>query len=234
MRINTIFVLLIALLVLAGIGYVIWGQPSGNGGSQTSTTTQTSATSTADTTSDGTITFARLPQFGLAVTQDQVLKSGYIPPCPQGFNYCLYFNGDAYKGTNFESAGLSVTKRPDIATERLCLDTPPAGYSASMTPSSTNSANSYSTSVFSPIGDAAAGHYSSGAVYRLWLRDSSKCYEFQTRIGETQFANYPAGTIKQFTDADRQTLQQELRQELETVTISVSGSPAVVFPQAKG
>src|SRR5258708_11997428 len=54
----------------------------------------------------------------------------------------------------------------------------------------------YTTSVFSPIGDAAAGHYASGALYRLYLQDSSTCYEFETRLGQTQFANYPAGDRK--------------------------------------
>ncbi len=234
MRTNTVFVILALTIILGGVGYYVWSQPVGSGVSPTSTTTVQTATSTVNTTSDGIITFAQLPDFGLAVTPQQVLKSGYIPPCGQSFAYCLYYSGAAYQGTNFEDAGVSIRKRSDIATERLCLDTPPAGYAASITPVSTNTADAYSTSVFSPIGDAAMGHYATGAVYRLWVRNESACYEFQTSLGETQFANYPAGAIKEFTAADRQTVLELLQRELQTVTIDESGSPIMVFSGAKG
>jgi hypothetical protein len=230
MQKKSVFVLIaLCCIALIGAGYFAWAQPASP--AQTITALQASSTpSMTESTSDGTITFSHLPTFGLAVTPQQVLKSGYIPPCADGFTYCLYYDGDAYQGTNFESAGLSITKRPDIADERVCLDTPPTGYGAGVTPISTNTADVYSTSTFSPIGDAGAGHYASGSMYRLWVRSSSQCYEFQTRIGETQFANYPAGSIKEFTDSDKQAVAQQLFEQLQTVTITVGGTPTIVFP----
>ncbi|MBP9822397.1 MAG: hypothetical protein KBC81_03085 [Candidatus Pacebacteria bacterium] len=165
--------------------------------------------------------------FGLATTPAQIVVKSYIPPCETGFDYCLYSNNDTYKGTNFESAGLRIAQRKDLSTKEQCLNTLPTGYT-SLTPVSFTSAN-YATSVFSPLGDAAAGHYSSGAQYRLWSGKS--CYELESRIGETQFANYPAGSIKQFTDADRISVRAQLAAMLNAITLT--GGEKVSFPQAK-
>lgn len=165
--------------------------------------------------------------FGLATTPAQIVVKSYIPACAEGFDYCLYYNGDAYKGTNFESAGLRVDQRKDLSTQEQCLNTLPSGY-MNLTPVTFTNAD-YATSVFSPLGDAGAGHYSSGAQYRLW--SSKSCYEFETRIGETQFANYPAGAIKEFTDADRVSVSAQLTAMLNAITIT--GGEKVSFPQAK-
>ncbi|WP_371067884.1 hypothetical protein, partial [Salmonella enterica] len=118
----------------------------------------------------------------------------YIPPCIDGFEYCLYYNGQDYVGTNLESVGLSILKRNDLKNITTCLNTAPQGYNMKSTSISTSS------SVFSPLGDAAAGHYSSGESYRLYK--NNMCYEFQTRIGLTRYENYPEGSIKKFSDAD--------------------------------
>ncbi len=182
--------------------------------------------------SDGTVTFSyRSSEFGLATTPGQVLVTSYIPPCEQGFNYCLYYNGKQYQGTNFESAGLRIQKRTDISSEKLCLSTPPAGFSAKTTPQATSVNSAYSVSVFSPVSDAAAGHFSSGALYRLFLKDGLKCYEFATRIGQTQYANYPAGTIKQFTTADQTVVSAQLTDILGTLTLK--DGTKISFPQAQ-
>lgn len=182
--------------------------------------------------SDGTITVMYPSvQFGLATTPGQVLVTSYIPPCAQGFNYCVYFNGSQYQGTNFESAGLRIQKRTDIAVEHLCLTTPPSGFSATTTPAATAAQNTYATSVFSPVGDAAAGHYSSGSLYRLFIRDGSKCYEFENRIGQTQFANYPAGLIKQFTASDQTVVSAQLLSILNTIVLK--DGTKISFPQGQ-
>jgi hypothetical protein len=168
------------------------------------------------TVSDGTITIS-IPssEFGLAAKKDQILVHSYIPPCDENFNYCLYYNGSAYTGTNFESAGLRIQKRDDLKTQPACLTTQLAGYNG-LVPK-TGSADSYATSVFSPLGDAGAGHYSSGSLYRLFY--DNKCYEFQTRIGESQFANYPAGSIKEFTKTDQSAIQAKLQEILNNITL---------------
>lgn len=172
----------------------------------------------AKSISDGNISITYNNNFGLATNKDQILVKSYIPACDENFNYCFYYNADTYKGTNFESAGLRVKKRTDLNSS-TCLTTPPDGFDPTMKPDSTNANNIYAMSTFSNVGQGAAGHYSSGALYRLYIKDSKLCYEFETRIGETQFANYPAGTIKQFTDNDRSQVKIQLTNILEGITL---------------
>lgn len=160
-----------------------------------------------DIHSDGVISFSRPSDFGLAVTAEQVLVKSYIPPCDPGFLYCLYYNGDAYTGTNFESAGLSISKRFDLANQNACLTTKPDGYT-NLAPKILNKTD-YSISVFKNIGDAGAGHYATGEEYRLFTNDI--CYQFDIRVGETQYANYPEGSITKFTDGERTAMLEKLR-----------------------
>jgi hypothetical protein len=176
--------------------------------------------------SDGTITLIYPTiDFGLATSSQQITTHSYIPPCDADFNYCLYYIGSTYQGTNFDSAGIRVEKRTDLTTQAACLTTPPTGFT-NFTPTSTT-AGDYSVSEFTPLGDAAAGHYSTGTLYRLEYNGA--CYEFETRIGQSQFANYPSGTIQEFTDADQASLQSEIKGILNGITLP-SGE-TVNFPQ---
>lgn len=170
--------------------------------------------------SDGTITFSYpSAEFGLATNKTQVLVHSYIPPCNENFNYCIYYTGKQYDGTNFESAGIRVQKRTDFTGETACLNTPLSGFGESIKPDSTKSASSYSSSIFSSVGDAAAGHYAVGSLYRLFVKSNSSCYEFETRIGQTQFANYPPGAIKEFTTDDMKNVQSKLAQIIQQVSL---------------
>lgn len=196
--------------------------------------TQDAPTDTATTTvpaleqsiSDGTITLQYSTEFGLAVRPEQILVRPYIPPCDDSFSYCFYYIGTGFQGTNFETAGLRVAKRNELVTAQRCLTTLPEGY-AGLTPHvATTSA--YATSVIGPLGDAGAGHFAEGEVYRLFTSDS-QCYEFETRIGTSQFANYEAGTIREFTDSDKSLVAAELRRMIDAVSI---GGDNVVFPPA--
>lgn len=223
------FLIIILILALGIFAAWVWRYergptpitPGGNN-SGTSTTTGQNPTPLVfdDSVSDGVITL-KIPRavYGLATNQSQILTHSYIPPCDSNFKYCLYYTGTAFQGTNFESAGLRVQKRTDLANERLCLNTPPAGFSATTKPDSTASSTAYSTSVFKSVGDAAAGHYANGSLYRLFYRQNSSCYEFETRIGQTQFANYPTGSIQEFTPANQAALTSQLKQILDTVTL---------------
>ena len=218
------------------IGFVFWQSGTKQGGETSGSATSTPIGADSDnmvfdmTTSDGTITFtAPSKDFGLAVSEFQILVHSYIPPCSQDFNYCLYYIGTDYDGTNFESGGLRIYKRTDLANERLCLNTPPEGFSSATLPSATKSDNGYSSSVFSDIGNAAAGHYSSGSLYRLYVKSNSLCYEFETTIGQSQFQNYPAGSIKEFTATDMKDIKMKLFQILNRVTLT-SGLDNL-FPQ---
>jgi hypothetical protein len=172
-----------------------------------------------ETHSDGTITFTRPNDFGLAVTDEQILVQSYIPPCDSGFDYCLYYNGDEFSGSNFESAGVAIAKQPDLEDEDACLSTPPEGY-VSVEPAATSTEDAYSMSVFSPLGDAGAGHVATGDAYRLYT--AKTCYQFTTRVGETQYANYPEGTVTEFTDADRDDLLARLRDIVGSFTLNAT------------
>jgi hypothetical protein len=175
--------------------------------------------------SDGIITLHYDETYGLAVTPEQILNKSYIPACDPDFNYCLYYNGTQYQGTNFESAGLRVKKRQDLATESVCLNTPPEGFDSSIVPDKNTSTNAYSMSEFSNVGQGAAGHISQGSLYRLFVRNSSSCYEFETRVGMSQFANYPAGSIKEFTPQDQQNTLSQLLDILRKTTVAGSSGP---------
>jgi hypothetical protein len=225
-----IFLVIILILALGTLGIWLWKEkgmvPLTPGDNLGVTPTPTPSVPTPTplvfdrSISDGLVTF-KVPSnvYGLATNQTQILTHSYIPPCDSNFNYCLYYIGTDYQGTNFESAGLRIRKRTELLNERVCLDTPPAGFSSTTKPDSTTSADTYSTSVFSSIGDAAAGHYASGSLYRLFYRQTSSCYEFETRVGQSQFMNYPIGTIKEFTTANQAKVFSDLRQILDTVSL---------------
>lgn len=177
------------------------------------------------TVSDGVIIFGIPADFGVAVTKEQALVRSYIPPCDENFDYCVYYSSSTYAGTNFESAGIRVSKRPDLGTEQVCLSAFPDGYSQVPAPNILKKP-SYATSAFAPVGDAATGHYASGTLYRLFA--GGACYEFETRIGQSRFENYPAGAIREFTAEDRQELDSKLSQIIENVKLA-SGEK-VEFP----
>ncbi len=178
------------------------------------------------TLSGGDITLVLPVDFGLATSAEQVPVKSYIPPCSEGFEYCFYYNNPQFQGTNFESAGLSIRHRAGLSTQDACVTTMPDGYNN--TEHVTQSAEGYRAAMFA-VGDAGAGHYASGKVYRIAL--STTCYEFETRIGETQFANYSPGSIKEFTATDRATVELALARILEHATLS-SGA-TIVFPQGE-
>ncbi len=220
-------VVLAAALVVFAVWFISGNQAAVPGNN--STTTTTTATSTPQNASltlpGGQVSLSYPPDFCLAAAPEPLTVTSYIPPCDQGFQYCLYYNGSAYSGTNFESAGIRINQRADLKTQNACLKTQPSGY-MNLTPAIYNGSG-YFTSAFGPVGDAGAGHYANGALYRLYF--SGNCYEFETRIGETQFANYPPGAIQQFTDADRTALFSELQSIIQSAVLN--GSP-VTFPPA--
>lgn len=161
----------------------------------------------------GTLSFTRPSDFGLAISEEQILVESVIPPCADGFDYCLYYNGDEYEDTNFESAGVRIEERDDLQAQDACLDTPPAGYT-NLTPESRAEAG-YTVGVYSPIQDAATGHFSEGTIYRLAF--DSNCFEFETRIGASQFENFEEGTIEEFTESDREVVEEKLNDILANI-----------------
>jgi len=168
--------------------------------------------------SDDNITMYYDETFGLAVKPEQILVNSYIPPCDEDFNYCFYYYKDEYKDTNFDSAGIRIKKRTDL-TSSNCLIAPPEGFDSSIQPDATKVNSAYSISVFLNIGQGAAGYYTSGSLYRLYIKEIATCYELEARIGERQFDNYPIGTINQFTSNDREQVKIQLMKILKKITL---------------
>ncbi len=227
--------IVIVLIIIIVIIFALSGSFSKNGPSSVEVTPTVSPTVAVATPtpalshSTKEITFSVPDGFGFAISEDQILQKGYIPACDPSFDYCVYALGQ-YPGTNFDSAGIRIQKRTDLGTDQKCLNTVPDGFSGlkpkiSLT---TTDGFTYTTSLFTPLGDAGAGHYATGDVYRLAYKKT--CYEFQTRVGATQFANYPAGTIKEFTAADQAALMQKLRSFVNGITFTDTQAK-IVFPQ---
>jgi hypothetical protein len=188
---------------------------------------ESSSSSAPLSVSDGKIAFTYDgDRFGLAISNDQ-LPDSYIPACETGFAYCVYYNDGEYDDTNFEAAGVGITKRLDLTTESTCLQTVPDGY-ADLKPVTHDDTN-YATSVFAPLGDAGVGHFSKEKLYRLFTMDS--CYEIRTRVGQTQFANYPEGSIREFTAADEAAVTALLDEQLHAITLD--DGTTVTFPQVQ-
>ena len=230
----------IIIVIFAAVGVWFWTSmpaTTPNPGTATPTSTQTmgGGTTTVSPTSSLTLAGGEVSlsyaddQFSLAASPEPLLVQSYIPPCDQGFNYCIYTASGTYAGTNFESAGIGIIKRTDLTSARLCLNTAPDGFPVTLKPAATSTSDLYSTSVFTNVGGAAAGHVAQDTVYRLFVNQSSSCYQFDARIGNSQFANYPTGTIQQFTDADRAAVQTSLQNIINSITLAQSGV-SVAFP----
>lgn len=224
-RVGLIVILIVAIMAAVAVVH--------NNNTARTTELEHNATTTPQTVfdkfvTDSAFTFA-FPgsHWALATSTAQFRAASYIPACSEDYTYCLYYTGKDFVGTNFESAGLRVGLRSDLRTERTCQQTPPEGFTASpasggasSTPTSTRSGDEYATSLFANIGDAGAGHIAAGSLYRLFVRATTTCYEFETRIGHTQFANYPEGSIEEFTLADNALLDSELQAIVNTTTLS--------------
>ncbi len=177
----------------------------------------TTTESTAPITySNGIITFVVPEDFGLALNKEQILENAYIPPCDDTFDYCLYYNGIAHIGTNFESAGIRIKNRTDLKTVATCLNTSPENYTG-LKSTVVASTTAYTISSFPGIGDAGAGHYASGELFRLAY--DGTCHEFETRVGASQFANFAEGSMKEFTAADSKKVMGELKDIISTMTL---------------
>jgi len=229
-------VIVAAVVIIGGFWWMSMSAPnSGTAMNPTSTNTGNPTSTPGNNLQSLTLAGGELAlsfdpsRFSLATTQDQVLVKSYIPPCDEGFSYCIYAASGTYAGTNFESAGIAIKKRTDLATERLCLNTPPSGYSAGTRPIASSTSDLYSASTFGNVGDAAAGHIAAGSEYRAFVRQSGTCYQFTTRVGQSQFANYPSGSIIQFTNADQAAMMGSLKSVLSGLHFAAGGT-AVLFP----
>lgn len=204
----------IIFLIVVVVVLLIWWMMAGDENEVELNAQDGNITRPLNSISDGSIKFEYPSDFGLAVSPEQILTQSYIPPCGENFDYCFYYYGDDFNGTNFESAGIRVYRRNDLTSTSTCLTTPKTGY-PNLAPSSTSTPR-YAASVFSPIGDAGAGHFASGEEYRLYI--DKACYEIETQIGETQYSNYEPGSIREFGESDRNLVYQYFNSILGSLT----------------
>ena len=163
----------------------------------------------------GDISLSYPKDYGLAVNQDQLLVTSYVPVCDQGFEYCLYLRSDEFDGSNFDGAGMRIDVRDDLAFESDCMLEQPSGFS-DLVPRVAGSGD-HARTRFGQVGQGAAGHLSNGSVYRLYFGNT--CYEFETRISQTQFGNYPAGEVERFTDEDAALVRGDFAAILASVSL---------------
>lgn len=196
-----------------------------------STPTHTLAPETSLTLTGGVVTLQVPADLSLAVAGEPLLATSTIPPCDEGFDYCLYLPQGSYAGTNFRAAGTAIKLRADLTSQTSCLLAQPSGYQ-SLQPGlvvEPEGPDAASTARFAGLMDGAAGTYANGELRRLYVAGS--CYEFTSRVVESQFGNYPTGTITEFTAADRQTVLGHLSDALERVSLKLpSGTRSVTWP----
>lgn len=166
-------------------------------------------TSNKHTAPGGSFSFERPDGFGLAVNKDQILAKSYIPPCGEGFLYCLYYNGKKYENTNFESAGVGIYVLENTA-ENSCFSA--EKFNGRKENFHTETISNVKFSVFSS-GNAATGHYAKDIIYQTF--QNGKCYRFVARIGTSQYQNYEPGTIEKFTPEMEDEMRSTLKEVLE-------------------
>jgi hypothetical protein len=174
--------------------------------------------------SDGTIRFSYPSAFALTTAPDTLPTPSAVPACDTGFDYCVRYAGEDYAGTNFNSAGVGIRTRVNIGNKEDCLNAQPEGHTG-LSPVVRND-DEYSTSLFASLGDAGAGHFTHERLYRLFV--GSSCYEILQRIGQSQFANYPEGTVQEFTASREQAVQASLDEIVNSITLD--DGDAVAFP----
>lgn len=163
----------------------------------------------------GEVTISYPADYGLAVNPDQLLVESSVPFCDEGFAYCIYLRSDAFAGTNFDGAALSIVLRDDLDYQADCLLSQPAGFSE-LEPVIDGGAG-HATATYHQVGQGAAGHVTSGALYRLYYADT--CYEFESRVARAQYDNFEPGSVERFDDADLQGVRAQLRSIVASVSL---------------
>jgi hypothetical protein len=105
------------------------------------------------------------------------MKGSYIPICEETTVACFEYNGNEYKGTILEAAGLSVNVLRDLRTEQGCND-----IDTHSTPIKTETINGINFH-YGVTGDAGLGHGEGGPAYRAFYQNV--CFEIAVGIAVT-------------------------------------------------
>ncbi len=226
MKNSTLWTIVIVIIIIGVLAFIFWGaKDQGN-----SSYDETGVEAFDQSISDGAVKISFSSEdFGLATNATQILTEASVPPCSGDFIYCVYYKGKAYNGTNFESAGIRISKRADLATESVCLNTPPNGYDNSVVPNTLKPQAKVSTSLFKDLSDSGAGHLVVFSVYRLFNKaigtstTAVPCYEFQTTIAKESASNNQS-----FTDDEANKLNARMTNMLKNITLN--GDLGDIFP----
>ncbi len=209
------------------------------------------------TLAGGVVTLAYPAALALATSGQPLQVAATIPPCDAGFDYCFHLSEGSFAGTNFRAAGMSVTLRKDLTAQLSCLLAQPSGFqdlqpglavpalegptqdksgstgTDSATEARVAATIGPSTSRFGGLGEGAAGTYYNGEERRLFI--DGACYEFTTRVVESQFGNYPEGAVVEFTAEQRAAVLSQFDEVLASATVTVGGEiEPVEWPREGG
>ena len=136
--------------------------------------------------------------------------ASYIPVCDEDRIACLAYPADEYRGYNFEAAAFSVIALPGVTTELKCLTNVDRNTCRPPRSEAHNSVTFGTAECY----EGGLGHHLNRQIYRTF--HAGACYQLSVNIAESAFANFPAGTIKEFSRADRQNVEQLLHTPVVT------------------
>lgn len=152
--------------------------------------------------------------FLLLSDKDAMASSGYLPVCnSERGDACLSMPKEAYPNSNFDGAGVTFGVIGEAASEETCYAILP---NSNETKTDTITENGITWMVFTN-GDAAMSHRSDGKDYRAFA--NGRCYEIETRIATTVYEVYEPGTIVEFTDADKASVEVALDGIVASITL---------------
>lgn len=126
----------------------------------------------------------------------------YIPICDESTVACFEYDGEEYKGTNFEAAGLSVNILRDARSEQDCNTIDTGDF-----PTKRKTINGVIFH-YGTTGSAGLSHGEGGPSYRAFYQNV--CFEIAVGIAETSLGAYDPGTIKSFHSAKLEKLLDEM------------------------
>lgn len=140
--------------------------------------------------------------------REEVRGLTYIPVCdPDTMSGCVVYGKDAFPGSTFSGSAVSFAVLPINETECYSVDNAPLSSGEKV----------FDTVAFRryEVGDAAAGHYLKGNIYRGWK--DVRCLEMKSTMTMTNIGVYEPGTIKEFTEAEQAVLFAEMESVLDTI-----------------
>ena len=156
----------------------------------------------------------RNPDYGFTISYPPSIKpvnsargentGGYARVCDDTTIACFAYTGQAYKGTNFEGAGIAINILRE-ANAQQCNNIATAAY-----PQPTPRSESIHGTLFR-VGDTGEGgmsHEQSITAYRTVYQNV--CFEIRTQINTVSLGAYDPGTLKPFHPARLNALLRDM------------------------